>query len=66
MRFVSTGRRNRNRTVSRPARSMLGQLSSQTRSVSENFSLFCGICLKWTEVCDTFSNHDQTIPHLPS
>ena len=38
MRFVSTGRRNRNRTVSRPARSMLGQLSSQTRTVAINAS----------------------------
>jgi len=36
------------------------------RSVSENFSLFCEICLKRNEVCATFRNHDQTIPHLPS
>jgi len=36
------------------------------RSVSENFSLFCEICLKWNDVCATFRNHDQTIPHLPS
>jgi len=34
--------------------------------VSENFSLFCEICLKRNEVCATFRNHDQTIPHLPS
>jgi hypothetical protein len=36
------------------------------RSVSENFSLFCEICLKRNQVYATFRNHDQTIPHLPS